>query len=743
MIKLYHRVSFNILKRTFILLSILYLSLTSHATAGQLLYSTFLGGSGGDGASGIAIDSAGNAYITGNTSSLDFPVTTNAFSTTLSNTNSNIFVSKINTNSFGTASLIYSTYLGGSGFDSNGDYSQGIAVDFAGNVYITGYTYSTDFPVTSNAYSTTLRGTPYTFKYSPFISKINTNSSGSTSLEYSTFFGGTGQYTISFGYHADYGLGIAVDSSGNAYITGYTDSTDFPVTASAFQTSNNNPLYGSAFVSKINTSSSGTASLMYSTYLGANGYGDSGNGIAVDENGNVYITGETSSLDFPVTTGALQTINNDTISPHFNAFVSKLNTSLSGVSSLVYSTYLGGSKGADGQRIVVDSVGNAYITGQTGSTDFPVTTDAFSTTLRNTNGNAFVSKINMNFSGTASLIYSTYLGGSGWPSPGDNSQGITVDFAGNAYITGYTDSTDFPVTVNAFQTTNRDNGCAFISKINPSLSGISSLIYSTFLGGSVSDGGYGIAVDSVGNAYITGETSSPDFPATTNAFSTILRSTNGNAFLTKLSISIPEAGFYGTPTSGYGLLLVTFVDTSWFNPTSWNWNFGDGGTSTVQNPTYTYGTVAVSTSYTVQLVVSNSYGTSTSTMSNYIQVYPGAPLLAGFYGTPTSGFSALTVNFTDTSANNPTSWNWNFGDNGTSTLENPSHIYTTVGTPTSYTVQLIVDNSYSSSTMTLINYISVSPLPDVEDWMLYSVNLDNSLSQIYRRLDEYHGFHNS
>jgi hypothetical protein len=321
-------------------------------------------------------------------------------------------------------------------------------------------------------------------------------------LIYSTYLGGSGQ---------DQAYGIAADSAGNAYVTGGTNSTDFPVTPGAFQT----VCHGfDAFVAKLNASGS---ALVYSTYLGGSG-GDGGSGIAVDSAGNVYVTGGTSSTDFPVTPGAFQT----TYGGNGDAFVSKINAT---GSALVYSTYLGGSGiyGDSGSSIAVDSSGNAYVIGVTSSTDFPTMNPfqpAFGGSLE-----AFVTKINP--TGSA-LVYSTYLGGSGE----DAGNGIAVDSAGNAYVTGLTRSINFP-TMNPLQPTYRGRDDAFVTKLNPSGS---ALVYSTYLGGTKQDYGGTIAVDSLGNAYVTGVTSSTDFP-TMNPFQPTLGGFYGNAFVTKLNPS--------------------------------------------------------------------------------------------------------------------------------------------------------------------------------------------------------------
>ena len=305
-------------------------------------------------------------------------------------------------------------------------------------------------------------------------------------LIYSTYLGGSS---------SDVAGGIAVDAAGNAYVTGGILSTDFPTTAGAFQTTLGGDL--DAFVTKLNPTGS---ALVYSTFLGGSAF-DEGLGIAVGAAGNAYVTGDTRSTNFPITAGAFQT----TLGGSAGAFVTKLNPA---GSALVYSTYLGGSNNDDGKGIAVDLTGNAYVTGDTDSSNFPTTAGAFQTTLGGDGGDAFVTKLNP--AGSA-LIYSTYLGGSGL----DRGLGVAVDASGNAYVTGDTRSTNFPTTAGAFQTTLDGFADAFVTKLNPTGS---ALIYSTYLGGISFDEGLGIAVDSSGNAYVTGDTTSADFPTTTGAF---------------------------------------------------------------------------------------------------------------------------------------------------------------------------------------------------------------------------------
>jgi hypothetical protein len=384
-----------------------------------LVYSTYLGGSSYDLGYGIAVDSTGNAYVTGYTASTDFP-TMNPLQPTYGGAG-DAFVTKINPAG---SALVYSTYLGGSWEDAG----HGIVVDGAGDAYLIGYTASANFPVTPGAFQTSQAGGT-----NVFVTEINPAGSA---LVYSTYLGGN---------NYDEGWNIAVDSAGNAYVTGVAFSTDFPITPGAFQTSYAGDY--DAFVTKINPAGS---ALVYSTYLGGNSE-DRGFGIAVDSAGNAYIAGYTASTNFPTTPGAFQS----NLAGSGNVFVTKMNPY---GSALVYSTYLGGSGTDSGYRIAVDSAGNAYLNGTTNSTNFPMMTP-----LQATYGggiyDTFVSKLNP--TGSA-LVYSTYLGGSGT----DYGQGIAIDTAGNAYVTGQTTSTNFPVTTGAFQTINGEGAWkAFVSKI--------------------------------------------------------------------------------------------------------------------------------------------------------------------------------------------------------------------------------------------------------------------------------------
>jgi len=314
-----------------------------------LVYSTYLGGGGDDFGHGIAVDAAGNAYVTGFTYSTDFP-TANAFQTA-NHGSADAFVTKINADG---SALVYSTYLGGYSYD----YGSGIAVDAAGNAYVSGTTCSTDFP-TVNAIQTTNHGC-----YDAFLAKINADGSA---LVYSTYLGGSGE---------DWGQATAVDGTGNAYLTGYTRSTDFP-TAHAIQSTNHGDY--EVFVSKINA---GGSALVYSTYLGGADW-DFGSAIAADATGNAYLTGYTYSTDFPTTQAIQPKLHGKT-----DAFVSEISAD---GNSLVYSTYLGGNGYDNGEAIAVDARGNTYLSGAAQDQHFPTTLLAFQPSSKGRS--AFITKI--------------------------------------------------------------------------------------------------------------------------------------------------------------------------------------------------------------------------------------------------------------------------------------------------------------------------------------------------------------
>lgn len=406
--------------------------------------------------------------------------------------------------------LLYSTFLGSGNFEEADD----IALDAAANAYITGDTDSGDFPTTPGVYDPTYNGG----SRDVFVTKLNASGS---ELIYSTFLGSDGD---------ENGNKIAVDGLGNAYIVGTTNSSNFPSTSGAYDTMFNGGV--DAFVTKLNPSGD---DLLYSTFLGSE-FDDEGHALTLDTETNVYLTGATSSPDFPTTLGAYDTAHNG----HIDAFVTKLNP---GGSDLIYSTFLGGQSTDIGYAVAIGTDSSLYVTGETRFGDFPTTPGAYDTTHNSVgDGDVFLTKFNASGS---DLIYSTFLGGGEY----EVGYAIALDTAGSAYLTGTTRSANFPVTSGAYDTTNGTSGVgtdAFVTRLAPSGN---SLLYSTYLGAPFGEAGRDIALDAVGSAIVTGYTTSPDFPTTPGAYD---RSFNGSrdAFVTRFN------------ANGSNLLYSTFLGGS-------------------------------------------------------------------------------------------------------------------------------------------------------------------------------------
>ncbi len=329
----------------------------------SLLYATYLGGSGNDYANAIAVDEAGNAYVTGATDSQDFPVTVGAAQKSLgTGAVSNAFVVEIDPS--GSAEL-YGSYLGGGNYDG----AYGIAVDAAGHAYVVGIAYSQDFPTTTGALQTSLLG-----GYDAFIAKFDMAKVGATSLIYSSLLGGSGGATA---------YAIAVDTGGQAYVTGSTTSADFPITPNAFQPAPRGAATETAYVAKMNATGS---ALIYSTYLGG-GNTDYGYGICLDVRGDAVVTGNTVSADFPVTARAVQATYGG--GDNGDAFVAVLNPS---GTQLLYGAYLGGNGSDIAYGIAADKYGNAVVVGQT-TGDMPTNTGAFQPQYPGGNTSGFVTKV--------------------------------------------------------------------------------------------------------------------------------------------------------------------------------------------------------------------------------------------------------------------------------------------------------------------------------------------------------------
>lgn len=476
-----------------------------------LVYSTFLGGSGSDLGYSIFLDYEGNAFVTGYTTSANFPTTTGAYSQTPDGLD--VFITKLNSSG---NTLIYSTFLGG----ENNEFGYSLAVDIAGNVYVTGETGSYDFPTTSGSYDRWYNGSS-----DIFITKLNSTGSA---LIYSTFLG-----SLSF----EAGNSLAVDMAGNVYVTGGAGDSGFPTTAGSYDRSYNGG--DDIFITKLNSAGS---ALVYSTFLGGND-SDIGYSLALDPQGNVFVTGLTTSANFPTTPGAY-----DRSYDYWNdAFTIKLNST---GSDLIYSTFLGSGESEFGRSIAIDSLGNAYVTGSTNSPNFPTTAGAYDQSLSG-GSDVFITKLN---SSGSDLVYSTYMGGIST----DISNSCAVDSRGNIYITGRTFSNNFPTTEGAHDRSYNDYVDAFTAKLNSNGNG---LLYSTYLGGSGEDNANNLALDGQGDVYITGTTSSTYFPTTEGAYD---QSFNGSqdVFITK--INIPDIALtLLSPNGGEVWQGNTFHNITW------------------------------------------------------------------------------------------------------------------------------------------------------------------------------------
>ena len=496
--------------------------------------------------------------------------------------------------------------------------------------------------------------------YDAFVAELN--NTGSV-LVYSTYMGGS---------NGDVGYGIALDSSDNAYVTGYTEGGTppnvFPVTSGAFQTT-----YGGsrdAFAAKLNWSGS-ALSLSYSTYLGGSAQ-DGGYGIAVDSSGNAYVAGYTESTNFPASIQLPECKGACGTGVNYDAFVAKLKAD---GTALIYSTYLGGSGFDSAYGIAIDSSDNAYVTGNTQSPDFPTTPPgAFGATPPGSS-EAFVAKLNWNSSAVPplTLVYSTYLGGGA-----DAGRGIAVDAAGDAYVTGYTASGSFPPW-NPFQSNLAGVDNAFVSQLNPAGSG---LLFSTYLGGSAVDAGWGIAVDPVGDIYLAGQTSSPNFPTvlehpTVVTYHSALAGPQ-NAFVAKFSETLgatlaPDLNFGAWPiftsstplaatlsNTGTGVLLVSNIQTSG------DFSVVAGGTCGTPSPTFA---LAPGASCTIDvtftplatgtlnglLTATDNAGTQTVNLTGLATLYTGVSISLSSVVNPTT-YSAVgnTLTYTYTISNSGT-----------------------------------------------------------------------------------------
>ena len=569
-----------------------------------LQYSSWLGGSNADTGNAIAVDSNSNAYVVGQTFSSDFPTSVPYQGTCKScaSGNGTAFVTAINAS----GEFVYSTFLGGNGTDS----AAAVAVDSAGDAYVVGSTTSTRFPFTNGVFQTSCKscaaGQP-----DAFVTELNPAGSA---LVFSTFLGGS---------QSDQATGVAVDSTG-IYVTGTTFSSDFPTQNPLFPNCGGSGGTGcasasDAFVTKINV---GGATLAYSTFLGGSGT-DAGHAIAVDSNGNAYVTGVTQSTDFPVFSWYQQFLG---LGGH-NAFVTKLdqNGQLGVPGTFAYSTYLGGSKTDEGNGIAVDSSGNAYVTGFTTSSDFPITVNNYLIGKLRGSQSAFITMVDHTGS---TLDFSTYIGGTA----SDTGTAIALDSSANCYITGNTSSSDFP-TVNVISGQSKLLGsqAAFVAKINP-INPV--FIFSSYLGGHYTTSGSGIAVDSNRNAYVTGQTSSPDFP-TANPFQ-IQYGGSSDAFVSAVNgLTLPLINV--SPKS------LSFPDTAVGSTSTLPVTVSNAGDATL---TFTSITATTSSSST------SEFSADTSACGQSLA--PAATCTVNVTFSPAaSGFQSGALTFTDNAAFSP------------------------------------------------------------------------------------------
>jgi hypothetical protein len=474
------------------------------------LQSTYLGGNGYDSGWISYVDSSGNVYVSGTTSSTNFPGASGGAQPSYGGGVDDVFIAKLNP---ALTSIVQSTYLGGNGYDDGWiDH-----VDPGGNIYVSGTTDSTNLPGTSGGAQPSYGGGTQDL----FIAKLN---SGLTSIVQSTYLGGNGY---------DSGWIDHVDPGGNIYVSGTTDSTNLPGTSGGAQ-----PSYGGGtqdlFIAKLN---SALTSIVQSTYLGGNGY-DSGWIDHVDSGGNIYVSGATSSANFPGTSGGAQPSYGG---GPYDVFIAKLN---SGLTSL-QSTYVGGNGDDDGWIDHVDSGGNVYVSGTTSSTNFPGTSGGAQPSYGGGTQDLFIAKLN---SGLTSIVQSTYLGGNdddwGWIGH--------VDSGGNIYVSGATSSTNFPGTSGGAQPSYGGGPYdVFIAKLN---SGLTSL-QSTYVGGNGDDWGELAHVDSGGNIYVVGTTSSTNFPGTSGGAQPSYGGGTQDLFIAKLDSSLTgrtDVEVISTPTTPSG-----------------------------------------------------------------------------------------------------------------------------------------------------------------------------------------------
>ncbi len=576
--------------------------------AAALLAGTFFGGNSFDGITAIAAGADGSIYFTGYTGSDDFALTATLPPGThqrSSGESAQAFLGPIFAGKFkpDLSALTYLTFIGSQAqsFDTVLDSGNDIAVDAQGNAYVAGETASRTFPTTPGAYDRVLNdGSPNNCPTGwlgypcPDAFAVKLNAAGA--LIYSTYFGGAQLNVPGLGNRGgnDYGYGLDVDAQGRIILGGETNSDDLPTTSGAYDREFSFIDIGlntDIFVAKINPAGQGAADLIYSTYVGA-GFPNKFGGLDLDATGRVYVAGQVQGrgilpvpprIDFPRTPNAYPTASQCVAYDCADVFFFKLNPANGGQSDLLYSTFFGGTVAGFGEYekaldVTVDANGAAYLVGRSDAADYPTTSNALMTYLPGgATQAAFVSKLNPIGSGVNDLVYSTYFGGDGE----SEASAVVLGSDGHVYVTGYTASSNFPYTAGAFSTRRSGGNDAFLARLKLLGGGVSDLAYSSYLGGSQTDRGWGIAVkDSV--AYVAGRTSSSNFPATPGAYDTELDPTYcesslcGDGYIAQIATGYSTLGGRVSDAQGQPLENVTVTASSATTVAQATTNFSGG-----------------------------------------------------------------------------------------------------------------------------------------------------------------------